>query len=56
MTLRQYLTKELLDAESALDSYGDTDSARGYWVGQLDALNNALDFLEGAAVYSEAVS
>lgn len=56
MTLKEYLTRELLNADSALESYGNTDSARGYWVGQLDALTNALDFLEGAEVYLEGVN
>jgi predicted metal-binding protein len=56
MTLKEYLTKELLNAEECLEQYSYSNDSKSYWVGQLDALNNALDFLEGAAVYSEAVS
>jgi hypothetical protein len=56
MTLKEYLTKELISAEDCFENYKAQNRSSAYWVGQIDALTNALDFLDGAEVYIEAVS
>ena len=56
MTLEKWVTAEIINAEEALEQYRDSPDPESYWTGVLHTLNNTLDFLEGAAVYSEAVS
>jgi len=54
MTLTEWLTAEIITAENALERYGDDPDSRSYWIGALHALNNTLDYLEGAEVYIES--